>query len=86
VSVVAFCAPGKEPLAWLILALRSEHVDDVKASPILEGGDTILVVTDPEPLDLPPFQFHVAGWTPLDQWRIYMPPLKVPPLVIGGLS
>ncbi len=51
--VVAYCPPGTDVLADLVLALRGEHVDEIIEHELLAGGRDILVVTDPGPLEIP---------------------------------
>lgn len=46
---LAICAPGTEPWAMLVLALKGEDVDEVRSSPILTdwpNGPVIFIVDD----------------------------------------
>lgn len=43
----AFCAPGTEAIAALILWLNGEEVADIRASRMLEGSGSVIVVTEP---------------------------------------
>jgi hypothetical protein len=79
---VAYCAPGREAVTALILALRGEQVDEVTASRILAGADYAVVVTD-TPMQLPEWPVTFTRTTDLDllerlrftRWP--MPPVRL---------
>lgn len=48
---IAYCAPGRRPIAELILLARGEQVARIIEHPWLEGADGIYVVAE-DPLDL----------------------------------
>jgi hypothetical protein len=48
---VAYCAPGRRPIAELLLAARGESVARIVEHPWLEGADGIYVAAE-NPLDL----------------------------------
>lgn len=64
---IAYCAPGRKPLAALALILQGEHVAEITETPLMEGRTDILV-TDPAALSglaLPPLALRDPPRCPL---------------------
>jgi hypothetical protein len=47
-TVTAYCAPGRKPIAELLLAVRGEKVSEIVESPALTGSTDILLASVPE--------------------------------------
>jgi hypothetical protein len=82
---LAYCAPGRTPVAEIILALCSEQVTSITETRMLEGGTDIVLA---RPDLLPPLGQLEFPVTPMPRWEgpAYWPPLPQLPVTLIGAT